>query len=137
MLHGRLWLSVSMSASIENRTCYGEYQSLLRDTLEHGLSFLKGLWDPEKIFFVSNLGDGEQTRHVTLVTSHLIPFSKKQLYGKRMLARYSISSCLKPRFVSFALYGTINTPGSPNQAIIDLLQRGSKLIPASSNLHLS
>lgn len=41
MLRVRLWLSVSMFASIENRTCYGGCQSLFEDTiLTHGLSCL-------------------------------------------------------------------------------------------------
>jgi hypothetical protein len=39
MLRERLWLSESMFASIENRTCYGECQSLFEDAiLTHGLS---------------------------------------------------------------------------------------------------
>ena len=41
MLRVQLWLSVSMFASIENRTCYGECQSPFEDTiLMHGLSCL-------------------------------------------------------------------------------------------------
>ena len=42
MLRERLWLSGSMFASVENRTCYGGCQSLFEDTtLMHGPSFSK------------------------------------------------------------------------------------------------
>src|SRR5271169_4944349 len=104
MLRERLWLSATMFASIENQTCYDECQSLLKDTiLKHGPSFyyvkILRLWVPVRKCFLVSRERANATCHISH-ESHCNS-GPKQLYGKRMLARssISISNCFKPRSV--------------------------------------
>ena len=149
----RLWLSVSMFASIENRTCYGECQSPFEDTiLTHGLScltcknlekyvFLKGLRVPEiwcqrrrRTEDRRDMSHGSRVTFYNLAGNHTLRTSgySSNCMAKQMLARYSISNCSKP-CAAFCRFYTSNAGQNPNQGIIDLLQQCKPFQPIVFN----